>query len=136
MKNSLDIARDRVAQFEDAVDPLMNDHHAAMNCLDCEAFLQKGIDAIRWLRLAEQAVMSQHKLAVTLVPTEFYVWLDGAYNAFVLRSKLAQQWITDCDARGYSVANSKEFFNCLESAEDWLEQRSWRNQTSSVFTEE
>ena len=136
MANPLEIAKNRVAQFEDAVDPLMIDHQAAMNCFDCEAFLQTGIDAIRWLVLAEQAVMNQHKLGVTLIPKEFYPWLEGCYNNFVRRSAFAKKWISECDSRGDEVANAEEFDRCVESAEDWLEQRAWRNQSASVFAED
>lgn len=137
MGSTFDIAKSRVAQFQDpTIDPLMVDHQAAMNCFDCEAFVQTGIDAIRWLGLAEQAVMNQHKQGEALVPEEFYPWLDECYNNFLRRSELAKKWISECAARGYDVANAVEFANCLETAVDWLEQRAWRNQSASVFAEE
>ena len=130
MANPLEIAKSRVAQFEDAVNPLMIDHQAAMNCFDCEAFIQTGIDAVCWLGLAEQAVLNQHKSGATLVPQEFYPWLEGGYNTFLRRSEFAKQWIGECDSRGDSLAKADEFDRCVESAADWLEQRHWLKRSS------
>ncbi len=136
METTFDIAKSRVAQFQDpTIDPVMVDHRAAMNCFDCETFLQKGIDAIRWLGLAEQHVISQHKHG-ELAFDGFQELLTANYLAIIERSEVAKNWINACHERGYDVANVTEFYSSLESAEDWLEQHYWIERSARGHSEE
>ena len=50
-------ARRHVANFADECD-VLKDHQQAMECRDCDAVLQLGIDAFAWLVRADERLRS------------------------------------------------------------------------------
>lgn len=135
------IAKQRFEQYSaDFDEQLMEDHAAAMDCLDCETHIQMGIDAIRWLELAEQAV-----IRVSSENPDFQAihegkslneWLKSCYRSFLEKAEHARAWIFECESRGFEVSNRSRFESTIESAEDWLEQDDWQCRSASVYAED
>ena len=135
------IAKQRFEQYSaDFNEQLMEDHAAAMDCWDCEAHIQMGIDAIRWLELAErvfnQICMENSSVRPTVDGLSFGEWLSSQYRSFLARSEQAQSWIANCERQGYTVSNKQQFASTVELAEDWLEQSDWQSRTVSIFDED
>lgn len=110
-----DIVRDRVNEFH-RHEEVMREHHEAMECYECEDFLQLGIDAFHWLirldRRTRRAVLSgevEHSEATDEeLRNLFRRWLEACRDAH--NSVRRQQ------QRGYDLENLGEFENCYEEA--------------------
>lgn len=116
----LRIARSRVKDYTDESD-LMKQHHQAMDCRDCEAFLQLGIDAFTWLIRADRDIRS----AAFDKKIEWGEQFDEAFEA-LFRSWLepcgfADDWIKVQLQRGSSVDNLAKFRECCEQVEAIVE---------------
>jgi hypothetical protein len=107
-------ASEHVARYRDEDDRIMSEHREALECMDCEAYLQLGIDAFNWIMKADA------------------VWRDGVYNGryefdpamesalqAMCRSWLkpcgnAEKWIAIQEKRGYTLSNLETFRRCCE----------------------
>jgi len=108
-------ARNRVSDFEEQSKDLMQLHLEAMDCRDCEVFLQLGIDAFRWLIRADEGF--RQDVYAEKVSDDEYQKIDGilrlAFKAWLSTSKPAETWAADQLKRGYQVDNLGEFRECL-----------------------
>ncbi len=79
-------AKKYVKNYNDESDALMQAHREAMDCRDCEDFLQLGIDAFHWILAADCKV----RLALK----------DGNFEEFesqqVVLEVLARCWLQPC----------------------------------------
>ncbi len=106
-------ARRHVRSFEKE-SKLTDNHRAAMDCFDCEAFLQLGIDAFHWLVLADETF----RRAIFQGAAQYNAKTDQAikrlFVAWLRPCQRAMQWIDLQERRGYRVANLDEFRKCQE----------------------
>lgn len=117
-------AREQVQLFTDQSRELLAEHCMAMECRDCEDFLQLGIDAFRWIQRAydhmRQCVYDK-KVAFS---QEAENAVTDLYASWLLPCNHAQKWAQIQLDRGYYPDNLDEFRQCREEVEDILEQRS------------
>lgn len=93
---------------------LIDAHREAMDCRDCEAFLQLGIDAFNWLvradkllRKAECANHAENAAKVhNCIQTLLIAWLETC--------DAANKWVREQLRRGFTVDNLDEFRKCEE----------------------
>jgi hypothetical protein len=107
-------AQKHVANYKQESKLLMQAQQEAMDCRDCEAFLQLGIDAFRWIIRADRVVRSAFYNGVA----EYDHGLDGQIAV------LCREWLTPCEyaemwiakqlERRYQISNLAEFHKCCE----------------------
>jgi hypothetical protein len=103
-------ARRHVCTFTDEAE-IMRNHREAMECHDCEAFLQLGIDAFNWLVRADQTIRK-----AVFSGGEYDAEADEAiqelFKAWLKPCAFANQWIAVQEQRHYHLANLEEFRKC------------------------
>ena len=93
---------------------LMKQHFEAMECRDCEDFLQLGIDAFRWLVRADEIIRSN----VYQQKADYDPELDQALETLFVRwlepSEFANEWIASLLSREFTPDNLDQFRKCEE----------------------
>jgi hypothetical protein len=86
----------------------------AIDCFDCESFLQLGIDAFAWLARADESI----RKAIYAGQIEYDQEVDPAiahlYQDWLRPCSHAEKWIATQESRGYNVSNVEEFRRCVE----------------------
>lgn len=106
---ALRTARTYVRNYASEGDELMSRHIEAMDCRDCEAFLQLAIDAFHWLNRADCQIRldvfegrAPHDPSVDEALTTLYrLWLRPCDTA--------ERWISLQLQRGYTPDNLDEY---------------------------
>jgi hypothetical protein len=108
---ALRTARKHVENFADENTALAA-HVEAMECLDCEAFLDLGIDAFSWLRKATKVVRTEalHEDSEAIERAESS--LQQSRKAWLRTCDLAETWIAVQLTRGFVLGNLDEFRRC------------------------
>ncbi len=109
---TLSSAQKRVEEYTATDDHLMSEHREAMDCYDCEAFLQLGIDAFNWLRRADVAVRHAVFNEVHEHEPEFEKALEELFRAWLEPCEHARKWVSLQAEKGYQVSNAQEFEEC------------------------
>jgi hypothetical protein len=107
----LRVARRRLKSFADE-SKLIDGHRQAMERLDCEAFLQLGIDAYDWLVRADQAIRKAMLAGGEEHSPRTEQALENLFRAWLEPCKLANKWITSIGKRGQSPENLARFREC------------------------
>jgi hypothetical protein len=103
-------ARRHVYSFSDESE-LMRDHREAMECLDCEAVLQLGIDAFNWLVLADETIRRAIYRGAEFDDDAFPMIAD-LFRHWLKPCSVVNKWIAVQKNRGYNLANLEEFRRC------------------------
>ncbi len=100
---------------DESEDTLIAESARAVDCLDCEAYLQAGIEAYRAIERADMALRTailRGKLELDnldeFIETLLKRWLKSQPKAFA--------WIERCRRNGYDLDNVEEFMECLDQA--------------------
>jgi hypothetical protein len=108
------IAKDRVENFGET-EGLAKSHHEAMDCYNCEAFLQSGIDAFQWIQRADETI----RRAIYEGALDSDSALGGAEGAIEALLRLwlapcefASAWIAENLERGYTINSLADFRRC------------------------
>ncbi|MGO8747292.1 MAG: hypothetical protein ACLQNE_15005 [Thermoguttaceae bacterium] len=113
---ALRIARQRVEGYEAAKKYIIEEHNEAMDCLDCEAFVQMGIDAFRWLIRADETI----RRAIAAGRLSFDADVDAALRRLFVDwlrpCEVAEKWASRQHQRGNPVENYEELRKCREEA--------------------
>jgi hypothetical protein len=107
-------ARLHVHNYSDQSDDLMRRHAEAIECRDCEDFLQLGIDAFKWLGRADRVIRSAVYRGVAEHDPSLDVALATLYAEWLRPCTFAERWIAQQESRGYRVDNLAEFRVCCE----------------------
>jgi hypothetical protein len=111
---ALRTAEQHVRNYERESTELMARQHEAMECLDCEAFLQLGIDAFDWLIRADRAIRSGiHRGTVEHDPS-IEESLLRLCKAWLGPCENANQWARQQQSRGFVLENLGRFQECCE----------------------
>ncbi|MEM1225890.1 MAG: hypothetical protein AAGJ40_09335 [Planctomycetota bacterium] len=104
-------------------DALMAESHQAVDCLNCEAWLQNGIDLFKYLLKADECIRwascevdgfeSQGEDVLAIISECLVQW--------VVTSRQMLDWIRKCEDNGYQVDFKDEFLECLKEAESILD---------------
>lgn len=107
-------AENHVTMYEQGADQqILQDHREAMDCLNCEAFLQIGIEAFNWLTKADHII--RRGVLDGCADIDFAEMEQSIQN-------LAIRWLGPCDfanewidlqiRRGFTVEGLEEFRRC------------------------
>lgn len=95
---------------------IIEQSNQALECRDCEDFLQLGIDAFRWLNRADESIRlavfagyPHNEAADNALAALYKAWLDPCVPA--------ERWIAIQEERGYHIDNLTEFRNCVAEVE-------------------
>ncbi len=105
-------AREHVDAFESESDDLMKHHRAAMECRDCEAILQLGIDAFQWLVRADETIRAAIFSEAAEQDDEIDVATNQLFRGWLVSSERIRVLITMTLERGYVPDNLEEFRRC------------------------
>jgi hypothetical protein len=128
----LNLAHHRVHAYAEQSDVLMRQHAEAMECRDCEVFLQRGIDANKWLRCAEESMREADKEGIFTFSQEIQDTLDALYLAWINPCEFAERWIQSLAERGYQPENRDDFRRACEETKDLLERRDWQKKAANA----
>lgn len=107
-------AQKHVRNYSHEADAVMAEHRQAMDCRDCETFLQIAIDAFDWVARADADV----RLAVYEGEQEYDPSFDEAllslYRRWLDPCERAQSWIAVQQKRGFVLDNIGRFRVCCE----------------------
>jgi hypothetical protein len=120
------VAQRRVRDYTDESDRLMQDRAETLECQDCEAFLQHGINAYRWLRRAEEFLREADYQGLVEFEPDLRDVLDALYEAWMRPCEFAEKWIAESLRRGSGVGNLTEYRETCEDARELLQELEWR----------
>jgi hypothetical protein len=103
-------ARKHVYSFSDESE-FMRDHREAMECLDCEAILQLGIDAFHWLVRADES-LRRAAYRGDEVDAETFEMLAQLFRHWLKPCAVVSAWIDVQGDRGYTLENLQELRKC------------------------
>lgn len=103
-----------VGDYKTEAGDLMVEHRAAMDCRDCEDFLQLGIDSFDWITRAAGAVRSQAILSDDPVFSQGESALKQLRSAWLEPCRFAEGWAALQLAQNYTVSNLEGFRDCCK----------------------
>jgi hypothetical protein len=128
----LNLAQKRVHAYAEQYDDVIALHHQAMDRMDCEEFLQLGIDALKSLRMAEETLREAAYEGIFEFRPEVREALDTLYNAWLRPCEAAGEWIERLRLSQHVPDNLDAFRKACEIAHEIVGRRDWRNRTSSA----
>ena len=123
---ALRLAQRRVHSYADEV---LQHHAHAMECRDCELFLQKGIDAHRWLSQAEETMRESDAEGIFSFSREMQDALGTLYQTWLGPCAFAEQWIDDLLKRNFHPDNLEDFRRVCDEVRDIVERQDWQTRT-------
>jgi hypothetical protein len=93
---------------------LMAAHREAMECRDCEAFLQLGIDAFDWIVRADLVIRQGFSNGHIEYSPEIDIAFKTLCKAWLEPCGYAEQWVSVQRARNYHIENLQKFRECCE----------------------
>ena len=94
-------------------DDVVQQHSEAMDCRDCEAFLQLGIDAFNWVIRADQVTRQvMFSGDSDFVPDDVEAAIRALCKLWLKPCDRANQWVAVQHSRGFKVDNLDAFRNC------------------------
>jgi hypothetical protein len=126
----LEVAQGRVNQYADESVSLMRRHAEAMECRDCEDYLKRGIEALCWLRKAEDMLREADAQGICPLSPELRQSINVLYSAWLRPCADADKWIEDLGVRGYVPDNIGEFRGACEEAEEIAERKDWQDKAT------
>ena len=107
-------AKQHVKSYTDERDSLTARHAEAMDCRNCEAFLQMGIEAFEWIVRADREI----RLGIFRGEVAFDAQAEAAIIDLCKKWQgpvnMAEEWIAVQTKRGYDMDNLAEFRNCVK----------------------
>jgi hypothetical protein len=111
-----------VRNYEQEGKDLMAEHREAMDCRDCETFLQLGIDAFHWLIRADRELrIALANGAEDAYSKEIADGFKVLCKAWLNPCEYANKWIAKQIEQQHSVENLAEFKKCCEEMEAIVE---------------
>ncbi|MBA3485105.1 MAG: hypothetical protein H0T51_25190 [Pirellulales bacterium] len=113
---NLEIARAAMASYHGiSTDDVMKDHHEAMDCRNCEAFIQLGINAYNWLMRADCAYRQAVYDDPSCYDAAFDAVIHESLKQWLGESQRAEKWVAVQVKRGFGIDGLQEFRNiCSE----------------------
>ena len=106
-------AKKHVDSYSEESANLMAAHDEAMDCRDCEAFLQMGIDAFDWLMRADRAYhMAMYRSEIDHDP-KLEDALARLCEGWLVPCEFAERWIERQLTNGYQIDNLEGFRRCV-----------------------
>ncbi len=106
-------AEKHVQSYSKESQDVMERHAEAMDCRNCEAFLQMGIDAFEWLMRADRAFRMAIFRGEKEYDAESEKSLRNLCKNWLVPCEVAEKWIETQLTRGYEIDNLAEFRECV-----------------------
>lgn len=90
--------------------------HQAMDYYECEAFLQLGIDAFRWLLRADYGLRQGIYSDAIEYDAKAEAALEQLFRTWLVPCEFAERWAKVQSDRGFTVSNLGDFRKCCEEA--------------------
>src|SRR3990170_60373 len=90
---ALRYAKRHVRHYRDEQEKIMTEHREAMDCFDCEAFLQLGIDAFTWLTKADTVIHQAIYKGLYEYDPEVDAALEDMYRGWLKPCDDAEKWL-------------------------------------------
>jgi glycine/D-amino acid oxidase-like deaminating enzyme len=119
----LQIARSKVAEYEHE-ESIVRDSKHAQDCLDCEAWLELGVEALEWLERAEEVFTEASARFNFDFSNDLVEALETLHLAWLRPRAFAEQWIARCEENGYQIRNVEGFRSCCTRGQEWLARNS------------
>ena len=101
-----------------------------MDCRDCEAFLQMGIDAFHWILRADTALRTADVDGKIAYTAELEQSLESLAKAWLKPCDLAERLIKLQQERNFEPGNLGEFRECCKEMRAIVEfNESWQNES-------
>lgn len=104
----------RHVKYFDKQSKVLKEHYAAMECVDCEAFLQLGIDAFEWLVRADETIREAVFSGKMPHSAELETAIEKLFVAWQQPCRFANLWIQKQQERGFNLENLDKFQQCEE----------------------
>jgi hypothetical protein len=114
-------AQKHVLNYQRESSDLMEAHQEAMDCRDCEAFLQLGIEAFRWIIRADRVSRNAVYNGVLQYDPDFDDKIAALCREWLTPCEFAEKWIAKQLERGYQIENLDEFRKCCEEMQAIVE---------------
>ena len=128
---SLRLAEKHIEEYRDK-DEIISRHHEAMECRDCEDFLELGIEAYKWLRLADR-MLRQAAVKGIDVSAEVTDALATLYRHWLIPCSHAEERIKQQEDRGFVLRNADAFRNAREQVKQQVRLLGMEEQLESAF---
>jgi hypothetical protein len=128
----LKLAHLRIHEYADDFGDLMSRHEDAMECRDCEEFLQRGIESARFLFIAENIFRDADYRGISPYDDELRNAVESLYLAWFNPSEFADKWIDRLKTRGYVPDNLDTFRQTCESMRDAVERKEWQSHATAA----
>ncbi|HEV2968597.1 MAG TPA: hypothetical protein VGY55_01330 [Pirellulales bacterium] len=116
----------QVENYNRESNDLMQAHQEAMDCRDCEAFLQLGIDAIQRIVRADRVIRKAIYDGVMEYDAKIDDGIRRSCQAWLSPCQFAEKWIIEQQARGHQIANVDDFRECSEEMRAIVEAQNQR----------
>ena len=107
-------AKKHAVSYSEESAALMASHAEAMDCRNCEAFLQMGIDTFEWLMRADRVYRMAMYRGEVGHDAELEDALAHLCEGWLKPCEFAEQWIEKQLTNGYQIDNLKDFRRCVE----------------------
>jgi hypothetical protein len=115
-------ARSHVHLFKDEGDELLERHERAMDCRDCESFLQLGIDAFKWLCRADEEIRKGIFSGEVQYKEDMDSAIAALYKLWLRPCVFAEQWIRHQLQHELKIDNLAAFRECQEEVRAIVEE--------------
>ena len=88
----------------------------AVDCLNCEATIQVGIDAIQTVFKADEALRSASIKGLIVFDEAMEEILTELVKEWLRRTQPTLEWIDRCERRGYTVEHKDELLGLIREA--------------------
>jgi hypothetical protein len=114
-------AQQHVRFYEQEADDVMAEHQEAMDCRDCEAYLQLGIDAFEWLIRADAAFRRGYANNEMEFDEEVALAFQELARLWLRPSARADNWAMTQIAKGFTIGNLDRFRICCKEMQAIVE---------------
>lgn len=125
MNNSLivELAQIQVARYRHDLDEVMKHHVEAMECRDCEEWLQKGIETFQWLQWAEKILRQADYEGLYSFTPEMRQTIVSMYANWLAPRDSVLHWVEELRAKGYLPDYVSEFETACDIADEIVQKR-------------
>ena len=109
---TFEYAESHVKHYKRAKQHLMDQHREALDCYDCEAFLQLGIDAFDWVMRADRVVRSAYADGTVEYSEDVESAVKELCKGWLGPCEYAEEWAQKHLASGYQIDNLVVFREC------------------------
>jgi hypothetical protein len=93
-------------------DVIIRQHQEAMECWECQSFLQLGINVFKWLEQADLDVRRAVYDRKMEYDPDWETALTALYAEWLKACDFAEKWSTIQTERGFALDNLEEFRKC------------------------